>query len=215
MAWIKIGQAQKGKIFSVLHGEIFNILDYSDGIAWENPLVFGQISSIFFDNRYSKGFRAIINYLGGTTYSALGQSYGNEIDTSNNGGGWLYNVSQGGDGSAFGGITIVPGGSWNFGYMDNFSGYNINNYALIQGAWDLVGSMNLYMDSRPITSISFGVGNRQVQQRSFRPVDEGTLVYWNNTDKTMRVFPNIFRARWENKHSIINIFLNESLGVGV
>ena len=117
MAWVKVGQLQKGKIFTVYSGETFDLKWYSDNINWENPVVIGQVSSIYFDRLYTAGFKAIIQHIGGTSYTAFTQSSG-VIDTSGgDSSGWTQNVVQQGVKLVKNGYVCLAGlvvsGEWN------------------------------------------------------------------------------------------------------
>ena len=217
MAWVKVGQLQKGKIFTVYSGETFDLKWYSDNINWENPVVVGQVSSIYFDRLYTAGFKANIVHQGGTVYKAECLSNGiinNDINFIN----WLnaVNVSQGANPYVDGGGVLNNGDRHSKGVVPNFRGFGIiyyvpNNYSYLNSHGELVvriADLEIYRKS--INRLA-----RSVTTWSYTPLLSGEVVVSYENSNTNPIYYNFkpFYSNWEVKSGILTIYANESFGV--
>ena len=217
MAWVKVGQLQKGKIFTVYSGETFDLKWYSDNINWENPVVVGQVSSIYFDRLYTAGFKANIVHQGGTVYKAECLSNGiinNDINFIN----WLnaVNVSQGANPYVDGGGVLNNGDRHSKGVVPNFRGFGIiyyvpNNYDYLNSHGELVvriAGLEIYRKS--INRLA-----RSVTTWSYTPLLSGEVVVSYENSNTNPIYYNFkpFYSNWEVKSGILTIYANESFGV--
>ena len=217
MAWVKVGQLQKGKIFTVYSGETFDLKWYSDNINWENPVVVGQVSSIYFDRLYTAGFKANIVHQGGTVYKAECLSNGiinNDINFIN----WLnaVNVSQGANPYVDGGGVLNNGDRHSKGVVPNFRGFGIiyyvpNNYSYLNSHGELVvriAGLEIYRKS--INRLA-----RSVTTWSYTPLLSGEVVVSYENSNTNPIYYNFkpFYSNWEVKSGILTIYANESFGV--
>ena len=217
MAWIKVGQLQKGKIFTVYSGETFDLKWYSDSINWENPVVVGQVSSIYFDRLYTAGFKANIVHQGGTVYKAECLSNGvanGDINFIN----WLnaVNVSQGANPYVDGGGVLNNGDRHSKGVVPNFRGFGIiyyvpNNYDYLNSHGELVvriAGLEIYRKS--INRLA-----RSVTSWSYTPLLSGEVVVSFENSNINSIYYNFkyFYSNWEVKSGILTIYANESFGV--
>ena len=217
MAWVKVGQLQKGKIFTVYSGETFDLKWYSDNIDWVNPIVIGQVSSMYFDRLYTAGFKANIVHQGGTVYKAECLSNGiinNDINFIN----WLnaVNVSQGANPYVDGGGVLNNGDRHSKGVVPNFRGFGIiyyvpNNYDYLNSHGELVvriAGLEIYRKS--INRLA-----RSVTTWSYTPLLSGEVVVSYENSNTNPIYYNFkpFYSNWEVKSGILTIYANESFGV--
>lgn len=217
MAWVKVGQLQKGKIFSVYSGETFDLKWYSDNIDWVNPVVVGQVSSIYFDRLYTAGFKANIVHQGGTVYKAECLSNGiinNDINFVH----WLnsVNVSKGANPYVDGGGVLNNGDRHSKGVVPNFRGFGIiyyvpNNYDYLNSHGELVvriAGIEIYRKS--INRLA-----RSVTTWSYTPLLSGEVVVSYENSNTNPIYYNFkpFYSNWEVKSGILTIYANESFGV--
>ena len=217
MAWVKVGQLQKGKIFTVYSGETFDLKWYSDNINWENPVVVGQVSSIYFDRLYTAGFKANIVHQGGTVYKAECLSSG-IINNGINFVHWLnaVNVSQGANPYVDGGGVLNNGDRHSKGVVPNFRGFGIiyyvpNNYNYLNSHGELVvriAGIEIYRKS--INRLA-----RSVTTWSYTPLLSGEVVVSYENSNTNPIYYNFkpFYSNWEVKSGILTIYANESFGV--
>ena len=217
MPWVKVGQLQKGKIFSVYSGETFDLKWYSDNIDWVNPVVVGQVSSIYFDRLYTAGFKANIVHQGGTVYKAECLSNGiinNDINFVH----WLnsVNVSQGANPYVDGGGVLNNGDRHSKGVVPNFRGFGIiyyvpNNYDYLNSHGELVvriAGIEIYRKS--INRLA-----RSDTSWSYTPLLSGEVVVSYENSNTNPIYYNFkpFYSNWEVKSGILTIYVNESFGV--
>ena len=217
MPWVKVGQLQKGKIFSVYSGETFDLKWYSDNIDWVNPVVVGQVSSIYFDRLYTAGFKANIVHQGGTVYKAECLSNGiinNDINFVH----WLnsVNVSQGANPYVDGGGVLNNGDRHSKGVVPNFRGFGIiyyvpNNYDYLNSHGELVvriAGIEIYRKSINRLALS-------VIYLSYTPLLSGEVVVSYENSNTNPIYYNFkpFYSNWEVKRGILTIYANESFGV--
>ena len=226
MAWVKVGDLQKGKIFTVISGESFDLLWYSDNVGWRNPVVIGQVSSIYFDRLFTAGFKAIIQHNGGTSYTAFAQSSG-VINTS--GGdisGWTQNiVQQGGDGGAYGGTVHYPNQTRSWGHVNDFRGFWFSTYIRpndYMTNWyenQMSGTYVVTVAGMEIVSRDIRLGNGNATTYTWTPMFSGEVVFHyrvSNSPSTGRLhlYAYPFTSTWENKSGIITIYANDTQGVG-
>lgn len=217
MAWVKVGQLQKGKIFTVYSGETFDLKWYSDNINWENPVVIGQVSSIYFDRLYTAGFKANIIHQGGTVYKAECLSNGianggiNFID-------WLnaVNVPQGANPYVDGGGVLNNGDRHSKGVVPNFRGMGIVYY--IPGNYDYYtssGDVVVRVGSTEVYRRNIIRGNRSLTSWLYTPLLSGEVVVSYENSNTNPIYYNFkyFYSNWEVKSGILTIYANESFGV--
>lgn len=217
MAWVKVGQLQKGKIFTVYSGETFDLKWYSDNINWENPVVIGQVSSIYFDRLYTAGFKANIVHQGGTVYKAECLSNGiinNDIDFVH----WSISVTAPNNENPYvdGGGSLNNGERHSKGFIPNFRGFGIiyyvpNNYSYQNSYGDLVvriAGLELYRKN--INRLA-----RSVTYWAYTPLLSGEVVVSYEYSNTNPIYYNFkpFYSNWEVKSGILTIYVNESFGV--
>ncbi len=217
MAWVKVGQLQKGKIFTVYSGETFDLKWYSDNINWENPVVVGQVSSIYFDRLYTAGFKANIIHLGGTSYKAECLSNGiinNDINFVH----WLNSVNVPTNKNPYvdGGNVLNNGERHSKGFIANFRGLGIiyyvpNGYNYQNSYGDLVvrvAGLEIYRKS--INRLA-----QSVTSWSYTPLLSGEVVVSYENSNTNPIYYNFkpFYSNWEVKSGILTIYANESFGV--
>ena len=217
MAWVKVGQLQKGKIFTVYSGETFDLKWYSDNINWENPVVIGQVSSIYFDRLHTGGFKANIIHLGGTSYKAECWSNGitnNDINFTT----WLNSVNAPTNKNPYvdGGGVLNNGDRHSKGVVPNFRGMGIiyyipGNYSYYTSSGDVVvrvGSTEVYRRNIIRTS-------RSVTSWRYIPLLSGEVVVSYENSNTNPIYYNFkpFYSNWEVKSGILTIYANESFGV--
>lgn len=217
MAWVKVGQLQKGKIFTVNSGETFDLKWYSDNINWENPVVIGQVSSMYFDRLHTGGFKANILHLGGTSYKAECWSNGitnNDIDFT----AWLNSVNAPTNKNPYvdGGGSLNYGESHSKGIVPNFRGFGIiyyvpNDYSYLDSHGELVvriAGLEIYRKS--INRLA-----KSVTSLSYTPLLSGEVVVSYEYSNTNPIYYNFkpFYSNWEVKSGILTIYANESFGV--
>ena len=217
MPWVKVGQLQKGKIFSVYSGETFDLKWYSDNIDWVNPVVVGQVSSIYFDRLYTAGFKANIVHQGGTVYKAECLSNGiinNDIDFVP----WSISVTAPNNENPYvdGGGVLNNGDRHSKGVVPNFRGFGIiyyvpNNYDYLNSHGELVvriAGIEIYRKS--INRLA-----RSVTSWSYTPLLSGEVVVSYENSNTNPIYYNFkpFYSNWEVKSGILTIYVNESFGV--
>ena len=225
MAWVKVGQLQKGKIFSVYSGETFDLKWYSDNVEWRNPVVIGQVSAIYFDRLFTAGFRAIIQHNGGTNYTAFAQSNG-VLNT--NGGdvvGWVLNIQQGGDGGAYGGTVLYPNQTRSWGYINDFRGFWFSTYIAPNDFMTnyyqnkMSGTYVVTVGGMEIMSRDIQLGNGNATSFTWTPMFSGEVVFHyrvSNSPSTGRLhlYAYPFTSTWENKSGVLTIYANDTQGVG-
>ena len=217
MAWVKVGQLQKGKIFTVYSGETFDLKWYSDNINWENPVVIGQVSSIYFDRLHTGGFKANILHLGGTSYKAECWSNGiinNDINFT----AWLNSVNAPTNKNPYvdGGGVLNNGDRHSKGVVPNFRGFGIvyyvpNNYSYLNSQGELVvriAGLEIYRKS--INRLA-----QSITSWSYTPLLSGEVVVSYEYSNTNPIYYNFkpFYSNWEVKSGILTIYANESFGV--
>ena len=217
MAWVKVGQLQKGKIFTVYSGETFDLKWYSDNIDWVNPIVIGQVSSMYFDRLYTAGFKANIIHLGGTSYKAECLSSG-IINNGINFVHWLNSVNVPTNKNPYvdGGGSLNNGESHSKGVVPNFRGFGIiyyvpNNYNYLNSHGELVvriAGLEIYRKS--INRLA-----QSVTSWSYTPLLSGEVVVSYENSNTNPIYYNFkpFYSNWEVKSGILTIYANESFGV--
>lgn len=217
MAWVKVGQLQKGKIFTVYSGGTFDLKWYSDNINWENPVVIGQVSSIYFDRLYTAGFKANIVHQGGTVYKAECLSNGvanGYIDFTN----WLkaVNVSKGANPYVDGGGVLNNGDRYSKGVVPNFRGMGIIYY--VPGYYNYStssGDVVVRVGSTEVYRRNIIRANRSVTSWLYTPLLSGEVVVSYENSNTNPIYYNFkyFYSNWEVKSGILTIYANESFGV--
>lgn len=218
MAWVKVGQLQKGKIFTVYSGETFDLKWYSDNINWENPVVIGQVSSIYFDRLYTAGFKANIIHQGGTVYKAECLSNGvanGSIDFIN----WLnaVNVSQGANPYVDGGGVLNNGDRHSKGVVPNFRGMGLIYYIEPRNYnyYTSYGYMVVRVGSIEVYRRNINGGNISLTSWLYTPLLSGEVVVSFENSNINSIYYNFkyFYSNWEVKSGILTIYANESFGV--
>lgn len=222
IAWVKVGELQKGKIFTVYSNETFDLKWYSDNVEWRNPIVIGQVSSIFFDRTFTCGFKAIVNHLGGTSYQGIAQSCGvtySGVDFVNWGNQTIHNLNPN-----------VDGGGWLYnnqriyrGHIEGFRGFNYaifcepskyNYYNTYGNIVVRIGDMVL--DNTSIRGTQNGGKGGNWNTTMWTPYFSGNYSIALEGANIDRVAFNIthFSSSWETKSGILTIYANDSQGVG-
>ncbi len=216
IAWIKVGQLQKGKIFTVYSGESFDLKWYSDNVNWVNPVVIGQVSSIYFDRLFTCGFKAQINSLGGTSYQAYAMSCG-IADTTVDFFAWLMNINSSDNPYIHGGAWINNNETQSKGHVTGFRGYALqyvvkDNYNYFTS----VGNVTVRIGGIEVNTFSINGKNISVMLLQYTPYLEGevTVSFTGSNHSRIAYIMKIFTANWETKSGILTIFANESQGVG-
>ena len=217
MAWVKVGQLQKGKIFTVYSGETFDLKWYSDNINWENPVVIGQVSSIYFDRLYTAGFKADIVHQGGTVYKAKWLSNGvanGSIDFTN----WFkaVNVPKGANPYVDGGGVLNNGDRHSKGVVPNFRGMGLAYY--IPGNYSYYtsyGYMVVRVGSIEVFRTNIKGVSKSLTSWSYTPLLSGEVVVSFENSNVKSIYYNFkyFYSNWEVKSGILTIYANESFGV--
>ena len=216
MAWVKVGQLQKGKIFSVYSGETFDLKWYSDNIEWVNPIVIGQVSSMYFDRLHTGGFKANILHLGGTSYKAECWSNGITNDGINFIQ-WLNSVNAPTNKNPYvdGGGSLNYGESHSKGVVPNFRGFGIVYYVLNYSYLNSHGELVVRIAGLEIYRKSINRLAQSVTSWSYTPLLSGEVVVSYEYSNTNPIYYNFkpFYSNWEVKSGILTIYANESFGV--
>lgn len=216
MTWVKIGDIQKGKIFTVYSGESFDLKWYTDNVEWRNPVVIAQVSSMFFDRMSTVGFKANLIYHGGTSYTA--QCLSNGITDANDSyfNDWMLHVNRGGDPNAYGGGRV---GNGQRHYKGHLEGYRGHSYMVIHDRYDYFNSYGyivIRIGETEISRTQINRKSREYQEIMYTPYLTGNLsiaLEGANIPSTMYIIKD-FKSAWEVKSGILTIFANDSNGVG-
>ena len=217
MAWVKVGQLQKGKIFTVYSGETFDLKWYSDNIDWVNPIVIGQVSSIYFDRLYTAGFKANIIHLRGTSYKAECLSNGiinNDINFEH----WLNSVNVPTNENPYvdGGNVLNNGERHSKGVVPNFRGMGIIYYIPKNyNYYTSYGYMVVRVGSTEVYRRNINGGNISLTSWLYTPLLSGEVVVSFENSNINSIYYNFkpFYSNWEVKSGILTIYANESFGV--
>lgn len=216
MAWVKVGQLQKGKIFTVYSGETFDLKWYSDNINWENPIVVGQVSSMFFDRFHTAGFKANIIHQGGTVYRAEALSNG-IVSTTISFVEWFNSVIYNKNPFVDGGSSLNNGEAHSKGHIGNFRGMGL-------AFWLEPGKYNYY---NSYGDVVVRIANHELYRRSinrngnhitsflYTPYFSGHVVVSFENANISPLWYNFKPqlSNWEIKSGILTIYANESFGV--
>lgn len=225
MAWVKVGGLQKGKIFTVNSGESFDLKWFSDNVEWRNPVVIGQVSTIYFDRLFTAGFRAIIRHNGGTSYTAFAQSSGVLNTNGGDVAGWVLNIQQGGDGGAYGGTVLYPNQTRSWGHVNDFRGFwfstyiSPNDYMTNWYQNEMSGNYVVTVGGMEIVSRDIREGNGNGTTFTWTPMFGGEVVFHykvSNSPSTgkLHLYAYPFTSTWENKSGTLTIYANDTQGVG-
>ena len=215
ISWVKVGDIQKGKIFTTYGGEKFDLKWYSENVEWRNPIVVGQVSSVFFDRRFTCGFKAQVNKLNGTLYQGLIFSSGITNINSNNPS-WLSHVINGGDPSAYGGGWLNNNQLVSKGYIDGFRHYIYTYYISNYNYNTDVGDVVVRVGGIEVDRNSISKTASSVTSFGWTPhfTGETTIsLEGSNLSRIMYIF-DISTSVWEQKAGILTIYATDSNGVG-
>lgn len=216
MAWVKIGDIQKGKIFTVYSGESFDLKWYTDNVEWKNPVVIAQVSSMFFDRMSTVGFKANLIHNGGTSYTAQCLSNGIQDADTDYFINWVLHVNRGGDPNILGGGRLNNGERHYKGHIEGFRGHS---YMVIHNNYDYYNSYGyivVRVGDMEITRTQINRVSRELQEICYTPYLSGNLsiaLEGANIPSTMYIIKG-FTSGWEVKSGILTIFANDSNGVG-
>lgn len=226
MGWIKVGEVQKGRIFTVNSGESFDLNWYSDNVGWRSPVVVGQVSSIYFDRLFTAGFRAVINHNGGTSFTAYAQSYGVINTDPGNVRGWIDNVVlHNGDGGGFGGRVLYPNQTTSWGNIIDFRGFYMSTYIRpndFMTNWykdRMAGNFVVTVGGMEIINRNIQISNGQTTAITWTPTFNGEVVFHYRVSHSpssgrLHLYGYPFYSTWENKSGILTIYANDTQGYG-
>lgn len=212
MAWIKIGQLQKGKIFSVYGGETFDLHWYSDNVSWNNPIVISQVSSAFFTKNCVTGFKTQITKYSNTVYKVdileLGKAV-NHTDVAN----WFNGVIAK-NYSVDGGRIMNVNETQNLGTINNVLGLTVGTYT--PDTTNPSGYFDIMLDNQYLVFRgNLLTGNSlQVSFRNLPCVSGSFSTKFTNSNTTRLCYVvKVEDGSWTTTSGIATVYANESFGV--
>ena len=210
MAWKKIGQAQKSKIFTVFNGQRFRLREFTEGVLWGHRIVLGQVSSIFMDRPSASGIKAIVNHLGDDLYQAWCQAMDFEITGSQIHIEHMQKFSRG-DYSPF--RQILQHQTQNFG-TTNYRGVAISAFIPIQNGID--GHLQVRVGGTVIENKHLWYQQNNTHWEEFSnslvPNIHGEMVVYSTINSICYYWINPYVPVWNGKSGNITVFASESTG---
>lgn len=213
--WKKVGKIQKGKIFTVYSNETFDLRWYTDNIAWENPIVIGQVSSIFLDRWYTGGFKAEINRIDSHVYTARALS--NSVIYRDTGfSSWMIHVNNTGDPNVYGGGWIYNGQIHGRGRYRYIRGFEFQYYHVVTeyDYHNTHGVFDIRINGGTVSTYSINRVGYTLYSVHTLPTYSGDvdIVFRDSNMGRTRYNLNVLISDWEVKSGILTIYANESNG---
>lgn len=205
--WNKIASVQKSKIISTHSGQQIDLRSFFP-VVEGNWYVTAQIGSVFSNNRWVSGIRAVVEDLGNYNYRGWTQCSNSYLD---------FQVGT----IIVGGIETMTGDWRSIGPNETHNYQNFDDVRCRVFGWTLYGNGSFVgTNGRIIMGDNSGqyvndIYNSSNHHRSsFEtptiPYNSSNMYVINQGNATLRYNLAIYRSRWENCEGIVNLFISEA-----